>query len=302
MSANKKKGLGRGLDALLSASSKAGDADSVADKASQSLPLQRLQAGKYQPRTIMADEPLKELADSIRERGVMQPLLVREIDRERYEIIAGERRFRAAKLAGLNEVPVRILEVDDQAAAAIALIENMQREDLNPLEESRGLSRLIHEFSFTHEQAAKAVGKSRSAITNLLRLSQLSGAVQAMLLSGDLDMGHARALLSLPGASQVALAQKIVAQGLSVREAERLASSAALAAGDLSRNTPTKGKMKHLISQDQDYKRLAQALADLVGLEAVFKTNKRGGELRFYFSHFDELDSLIKKLGIKDHS
>lgn len=302
MSTNKKKGLGRGLDALLSASSKAGDADSVADKASQSLPLQRLQAGKYQPRTIMADEPLKELADSIRERGVMQPLLVREIDRERYEIIAGERRFRAAKLAGLNEVPVRILEVDDQAAAAIALIENMQREDLNPLEESRGLSRLIHEFSFTHEQAAKAVGKSRSAITNLLRLSQLSGAVQAMLLSGDLDMGHARALLSLPGVSQVALAQKIVAQGLSVREAERLASSAALAAGDLSRNTPTKGKMKHLISQDQDYKRLAQALADLVGLEAVFKTNKRGGELRFYFSHFDELDSLIKKLGIKDHS
>lgn len=302
MSTNKKKGLGRGLDALLSASSKAGDADSVADKASQSLPLQRLQAGKYQPRTIMADEPLKELADSIRERGVMQPLLVREIDRERYEIIAGERRFRAAKLAGLNEVPVRILEVDDQAAAAIALIENMQREDLNPLEESRGLSRLIHEFSFTHEQAAKAVGKSRSAITNLLRLSQLSGAVQAMLLSGDLDMGHARALLSLPGASQVALAQKIVAQGLSVREAERLASSAALAAGDLSRNTPKKGKMKHLISQDQDYKRLAQALADLVGLEAVFKTNKRGGELRFYFSHFDELDSLIKKLGIKDHS
>lgn len=302
MSTNKKKGLGRGLDALLSASSKAGDADSVADKASQSLPLQRLQAGKYQPRTIMADEPLKELADSIRERGVMQPLLVREIDRERYEIIAGERRFRAAKLAGLNEVPVRILEVDDQAAAAIALIENMQREDLNPLEESRGLSRLIHEFSFTHEQAAKAVGKSRSAITNLLRLSQLSGAVQAMLLSGDLDMGHARALLSLPGASQVALAQKIVAQGLSVREAERLASSAALAAGDLSRNTPTRGKMKHLISQDQDYKRLAQALADLVGLEAVFKTNKRGGELRFYFSHFDELDSLIKKLGIKDHS
>ncbi len=302
MGVNKKKGLGRGLDALLSASNKAGDADSFADKASQSLSLQRLQAGKYQPRTIMADEPLKELADSIRERGVMQPLLVREIDGGRYEIIAGERRFRAARLAGLNEVPVRILEVDDQAAAAIALIENMQREDLNPLEESRGLSRLIHEFSFTHEQAAKAVGKSRSAITNLLRLSQLSGAVQAMLLSGDLDMGHARALLSLPGASQVALAQKIVSQGLSVREAERLASSVALAAGDLSRNTPTKGKKKHLISQDQDYKRLAQALADLVGLEAVFKTNKRGGELRFYFSHFDELDSLIKKLGIKDHS
>ncbi len=302
MSANKKKGLGRGLDALLSASSKADKAGFVADKVLQSLPLQRLQAGKYQPRTIMADEPLKELADSIRERGVMQPLLVREIEDERYEIIAGERRFRAATLAGLDEVPVRILEVDDQAAAAIALIENMQREDLNPLEESRGLSRLIHEFSFTHEQAAKAVGKSRSAITNLLRLSQLSGAVQAMLLSGDLDMGHARALLTLPGASQVTLAQKIIAQGLSVREAERLASSAALAAGDLSRKASAKGKSRHSISQDQDYKRLAQTLADLVGLEAVFKTNKKGGELRFYFSHFDELDSLLKKLEITDHS
>ncbi|BEI32642.1 ParB/RepB/Spo0J family partition protein [Polynucleobacter sp. HIN5] len=302
MSVNKKKGLGRGLDALLGASSKADKAGFVADKVLQSLPLQRLQAGKYQPRTIMADEPLKELADSIRERGVMQPLLVREIDDGRYEIIAGERRFRAATLAGLDEVPVRILEVDDQAAAAIALIENMQREDLNPLEESRGLSRLIHEFSFTHEQAAKAVGKSRSAITNLLRLSQLSGAVQAMLLSGDLDMGHARALLTLPGASQVALAQKIIAQGLSVREAERLASSAALVAGDLSRKASVKGKSRHPISQDQDYKRLAQTLADLVGLEAVFKTNKKGGELRFYFSHFDELDSLLKKLEITDHS
>ncbi len=302
MSVNKKKGLGRGLDALLGASSKADKAGFVADKVLQSLPLQRLQAGKYQPRTIMADEPLKELADSIRERGVMQPLLVREIDDGRYEIIAGERRFRAATLAGLDEVPVRILEVDDQAAAAIALIENMPREDLNPLEESRGLSRLIHEFSFTHEQAAKAVGKSRSAITNLLRLSQLSGAVQAMLLSGDLDMGHARALLTLPGASQVALAQKIIAQGLSVREAERLASSAALVAGDLSRKASVKGKSRHPISQDQDYKRLAQTLADLVGLEAVFKTNKKGGELRFYFSHFDELDSLLKKLEITDHS
>ena len=302
MSAIKKKGLGRGLDALLSASSKADKAGFVADKLLQSLPLQRLQAGKYQPRTIMADEPLKELADSIRERGVMQPLLVREIDDGRYEIIAGERRFRAATLAGLDEVPVRILEVDDQAAAAIALIENMQREDLNPLEESRGLSRLIHEFSFTHEQAAKAVGKSRSAITNLLRLSQLSGAVQAMLLSGDLDMGHARALLTLPGASQVALAQKIIAQGLSVREAERLASSAALASGDLARKAPSKGKPNHSISEDQNYKRLAQNLADLVGLEARFKTNKKGGELRLYFSHFDELDSLLKKLGITDCS
>jgi len=302
MSANKKKGLGRGLDALLSASNKAGEVSSAESKAGQSLPLNCLQAGKYQPRTIIADEPLKELTNSIRERGVMQPLLVREIGNGRYEIIAGERRYRAANLAGLDEVPVRILEVDDQAAAAIALIENMQREDLNPLEESRGLSRLINEFSFTHEQAAKAVGKSRSAITNLLRLSQLAGAVQAMLLSGDLDMGHARALLTLPGSSQVALAQKIIAQGLSVRETERLASSAALAAGDLARKSPAKRKPNHLINQDQDYKRLAQTLSDLIGLEAAFKTNKKGGELRLHFSHFDELDSLLKKLGIKDYS
>lgn len=293
MSASKKKGLGRGLDALLSASNKGDDVSPLSGKGSQSLPLKLLQAGKYQPRTIMADEPLKELADSIRERGVMQPLLVREIENGRYEIIAGERRFRAATLAGLDEVPVRVLEADDQAAAAIALIENMQREDLNPLEESRGLSRLINEFSFTHEQAAKAVGKSRSAITNLLRLSQLSGAVQAMLLSGDLDMGHARALLTLPGSSQVALAQKIIAQGLSVRETERLASSVALAAGDLA---PLKRKVG--ASTSQDYSRLAQTLSDLVGLEAVFKTNKKGGELRFHYSHFDELDALLKKLGI----
>lgn len=302
MSTNKKKGLGRGLDALLSASSKSGDLNSSSERLPQSLAVGRLQAGKYQPRALMADEPLKELADSIRERGIMQPLLVRKIGDERYEIIAGERRYRAAKLVGLDEVPVRILEADDQAAAAIALIENMQREDLNPLEESRGLSRLIHEFNFTHEQAAKAVGKSRSAITNLLRLTQLSSAVQAMLMSGQIDMGHARALLTLPGSSQVALAQKIVAMGLSVREAERLASSEALMSGDLGRKTRPNTKSGQSKNQDQDYARLAQALSDLVGLEVDFKTQKRGGELRFRFSHFDELDSLLKKLGFKELS
>jgi ParB family chromosome partitioning protein len=272
-----------------------------AENAAQFLPLNVLQAGKYQPRQVMADEPLNELAQSIRERGVMQPLLVRLVGSDgRYEIIAGERRYRAASLAGLQEVPVRILEADDEAAAAMALIENMQREDLNPLEESRGLSRLIEEFGFTHEQAAKAVGKSRSAISNLLRLSQLSGAVQAMLLSGDLDMGHARALLSLPGSSQVALAQKIVALGLSVREAERLATSAAMTSGDLGRKKSAKLDFNKSGGQDQDLKRLAQTIADIVGLEAEFKTKRKGGELRFRFSQFDELDSLIKKLGIKD--
>jgi len=300
MSVNKKKGLGRGLDALLGASNKNMASEFGGDNPS-ALPLNLLQAGKYQPRQIMDETPLKELADSIRERGVIQPLLVRGLGTGRYEIIAGERRFRAASIAGLKEVPVRIVDADDQAAAAMALIENMQREDLNPLEESRGLARLIEEFGFTHEQAAKSVGKSRSAISNLLRLSQLAKAVQAMLMAGELDMGHARALLSLPGSSQVALAQKIVAQGLSVRETERLAASAALISGDLAKKKPLKATVGKSSLADQDLKRLAQNMADIVGLEVEFKNKGKGGELRFYFSQFDELDSLMKKLGIESN-
>ena len=299
MSINKKKGLGRGLDALLGDSNKAAAGD-FGEGAKNTLPLNLLQAGKYQPRQKMDDTPLRELADSIRERGVIQPLLVRGLGTGRYEIIAGERRFRAASIAGLKEIPVRIVDVDDQAAAAMALIENMQREDLNPLEESRGLARLIEEFGFTHEQAAKAVGKSRSAISNLLRLSQLAKAVQAMLMAGELDMGHARALLSLPGSSQVALAQKIVVQGLSVRETERMAASATLVSGDLSKKRPPKGAGKADL-QNQDLRRLAQNMADIVGLEVEFKNKGKGGELRFYFSQFDELDSLMKKLGIESN-
>ena len=300
MSVNKKKGLGRGLDALLGASNKNMAREFGGDNPS-ALPLNLLQAGKYQPRQIMDETPLKELADSIRERGVIQPLLVRGLGTGRYEIIAGERRFRAASIAGLKEVPVRIVDADDQAAAAMALIENMQREDLNPLEESRGLARLIEEFGFTHEQAAKSVGKSRSAISNLLRLSQLAKPVQAMLIAGELDMGHARALLSLPGSSQVALAQKIVAQGLSVRETERLAASATLISGDLAKKKPLKGSAGKSSQADQDLKRLAQNMADIVGLEVEFKNKGKGGELRFYFSQFDELDSLMKKLGIESN-
>jgi len=292
--------LGRGLDALLGDSNKAAAGDSRED-GKNTLPLNLLQAGKYQPRQKMDDTPLRELADSIRERGVIQPLLVRGLGTGRYEIIAGERRFRAASIAGLKEIPVRIVDVDDQAAAAMALIENMQREDLNPLEESRGLARLIEEFGFTHEQAAKAVGKSRSAISNLLRLSQLAKAVQAMLMAGELDMGHARALLSLPGSSQVALAQKIVAQGLSVREAERMAASAALVSGDLSKKKLPKVGAVKADMHDQALRRLAQNMADIVGLEVEFKNKGKGGELRFYFSQFDELDSLMKKLGLESN-
>ena len=291
----KKKGLGRGLEVLLGEKQQKEVATDI-----NRLPLSALQAGKYQPRQKMEAGALKELADSIREQGVMQPLLVRLISVGKYEIIAGERRFRAASLAGLLEVPVLVSGADDRAAAAMALIENMQREDLNPLEESQGLAKLIEEFGFTHEQAAKAVGKSRSAITNLLRLSQLAKPVQAMLLAGDIDMGHARALLPLPGASQVALAQRIAAQGLSVREAERMASALALAGGQIGDKKVKTNNVSGGVSRDPDMRRLSQEIADLIGLNAEFKFKGKGGELRIRFSQFDELDSLLKKLGVSE--
>jgi ParB family chromosome partitioning protein len=298
MVAIKKKGLGRGLDALLGEKAQKESSPAEINR----LPLTALQAGKYQPRQKMETTALQELAESIREQGVMQPLLVRLIGQGKYEIIAGERRFRAATLAGLTEVPVLVSGANDQAAAAMALIENMQREDLNPLEESRGLARLIEDFGFTHEQAAKAVGKSRSAITNLLRLSQLAGPVQAMLLAGEIDMGHARALLPLPGASQVALAQKIAAQGLSVREAERMSTALALAGGQIGDKKP-KGRAQLVGGSvlDPDMRRLTQEIADLIGLSAEFKFKGKGGELKIRFSQFDELDSLLKKLGIENN-
>jgi ParB family transcriptional regulator, chromosome partitioning protein len=288
----KKKGLGRGLEALLGEKQKPAENGAAVSR----LPLSALQAGKYQPRQKMDSGPLQELAESIREQGIMQPLLVRAISAGKYEIIAGERRFRAAKLAGLTEVPVLVSLADDKGAAAMALIENMQREDLNPLEESQGLARLIEEFGFTHEQAAKSVGKSRSAISNLLRLSQLAKPVQAMLLAGDIDMGHARALLPLPGASQVALAQKIMAQGLSVREAERLSAVLARAGGQMGAK---KSKKAANSAHDPDLQRLSREIADQIGLSAEFKLKGKGGELRIRFSKPDELDALIKKLGIE---
>ncbi len=297
MVAIKKKGLGRGLEALLGDKAKQESSNEI-----NRLPLTALQAGKYQPRQKMEASALQELAESIREQGVMQPLLVRMVEPGKYEIIAGERRFRAASLAGLSEVPVLVSGANDQAAAAMALIENMQREDLNPLEESRGLARLIAEFGFTHEQAAKAVGKSRSAITNLLRLSQLAKTVQAMLLAGDIDMGHARALIPLPGASQVALAQRIAAQGLSVREAERMVAALVLVGGQIG-DKKSKIKAPSLAAyNDPDMRRLTQEIADLIGLNTEFKFKGKGGELRIRFSQFDELDSLLKKLGVENDS
>jgi ParB family chromosome partitioning protein len=295
MVAIKKKGLGRGLEALLGEKTQAANPSTEINR----LPLTALQAGKYQPRQKMEAGALQELAESIREQGVMQPLLVRSIGSGKYEIIAGERRFRAATIVGLKEVPVLVSAADDQAAAAMALVENMQREDLNPLEESQGLARLIEEFGFTHEQAAKAVGKSRSAISNLLRLAQLAKPVQAMLLAGDIDMGHARALLPLPGASQVALAQRISSQGLSVREAERMAAALVIAGGQIGDKNGKSKSTATAPSRDPDTRRLTQEIADLIGLSAEFKFKGKGGELKIHFSQFDELDSLLKKLGIE---
>lgn len=295
MVAIKKKGLGRGLEALLGEKTQqAGPSTDI-----NRLPLTSLQAGKYQPRQKMEAGALQELAESIREQGVMQPLLVRLVAPGKYEIIAGERRFRAATIAGLKEVPVLVSGADDQAAAAMALVENMQREDLNPLEESQGLARLIEEFGFTHEQAAKAVGKSRSAITNLLRLAQLAKPVQALLLAGDIDMGHARALLSLPGSSQVALAQRISTQGISVREAERMTAALVIAGGQIGGKKAKSKPGSPAKSADPDMHRLTQEIADLIGLSTEFKLKGRGGELRIRFSQFDELDSLLKKLGVE---
>ena len=293
MVAIKKKGLGRGLEALLG--EKSSQANSTAEI--NRLPLTALQAGKYQPRQKMEAGALQELAESIREQGVMQPLLVRLVGTGKYEIIAGERRFRAATIAGLTEVPVLVSGADDQAAAAMALVENMQREDLNPLEESQGLARLIEEFGFTHEQAAKAVGKSRSAISNLLRLAQLAKPVQAMLLAGDIDMGHARALLALDKAAQITAANQIAAKKLSVREAESLVKKLS-AEFSLVQQKPKKEKSR-------DIKRVEEELSDLLMAEVEVRIKKRVkrhgrfeemGELSIQFGSLDELNGLIERL------
>lgn len=294
MVTKKSKGLGRGLDALLG-----GSADFTADAAEAGAPatlrVAQLQAGKYQPRTRMDEGALNELASSIKSQGLLQAILVRPIDNGEgevaYEIIAGERRFRAAQLAGLSEVPVLVKAVDDQAAAAMALIENMQREDLNPLEEAQGIHRLISDFNFTHEQAAGAVGRSRSAVSNLLRLLNLAQPVQTMLMANDIDMGHARALLGVDAASQITLAHQIVAKRLSVREAEKLVTKAVLestAGSDLR----TAGKEK-----SRDITRLEEELSDVLATTVTIKQGGRNrGQLIIDFADLDALDGVIAKL------
>ncbi len=294
MVTKKPKGLGLGLEALLGPRVK--DA-SEALAVPHALKLTQLQPGKYQPRTRMDEGSLYELAESIKAQGIMQPILVRPISPGRYEVIAGERRMRAARLAGLDEVPVLVREVPDEAAAAMALIENIQREDLNPLEEAQGLKRLTDEFGLTHEQAAQAVGRSRSAASNLLRLLNLTEPVQQMLMAGDLDMGHARALLPLAGAQQILTASEIIAKKLSVREAEKLVTRASASSG---RQAPLL-RTRH--EKPRDLQRIEQELADLLTASVdirVKKRTKRGeqGEVAIAFGSLDELNGLLQKLGL----
>ena len=292
MATKKLKGLGRGLDALLGGDASATPAAPTG--APSTLPVAQVQAGKYQPRTRMDDGSLSELAASIKSQGIMQPVLVRPIDAApsgaRYEIIAGERRFRAAQLAGLDEIPVLVRDVDDQNAAAMALIENIQREDLNPLEEAQGIARLISEFSFTHEQAAQAVGRSRSAVSNLLRLVNLAQPVQTMLMAGDIDMGHARALLAVDAASQIALANQVIAKRLSVRETEKMVARAL----EEQNAPPAAAREKE---KSGDIVRLEEELSDRLATPVAFKMGPKGkGQLIIDFANLDILDTVLARL------
>lgn len=276
----KLKGLGRGLDALL------GEGDSVDGERLLTLPVESLVPGKYQPRTRMDESALAELADSIRAQGLMQPILARAIPGGHYEIIAGERRWRASQLAGLREVPVLVRVVEDEAALKMALIENIQRENLNPLEEAQGIHRLIQEFDMTHQTAAESVGRSRVAVSNLLRLLNLSKPVQSLLMNGELDMGHARALLPLTHAKQVEAAHEVARRGLSVREAERLAA----------RLIQSKEK-KPEAKRDRDVVRLEEDLSDRLGTSVRIASNQKGaGKLTIEFSSLDQLDGLLRRI------
>jgi ParB family chromosome partitioning protein len=278
------KGLGRGLDALLSGGSK-----ETAPEVQQTIAVDRLKPGKYQPRTRMDETSLDELAASIREQGIMQPILVRPVEGARFEIIAGERRWRAAQRAGLTEVPALVRAVPDQAALALSLIENIQRENLNPLEEAQGIERLITEFGLTHEAAAKAVGRSRSSVTNLLRLRELAKPVQQAMLDGQLDMGHARALLGLAGGQQVGAATRVIAQGLSVRATERLVQQL--------QRPPQRTANRPAVRVDADLARLQEHLAEALGASVSIEPRRDGaGRVVIRYSTLDQLDGLLDRL------
>jgi len=277
----KLKGLGRGLDALLS-----GNNDSMtAGESLQNLKIALLQPGKYQPRTRMDKESLAELAESIKAQGVMQPVLVRPVSAGRYEIIAGERRWRAAQMAGLTEVPALIREVPDEDALAMSLIENIQREDLNPLEEALGIQRLIKEFGMTHQAAGQALGSSRSAVSNLLRLLHLPAPVQELMMQGKIDMGHGRALLALPAARQIATANLVAHKQLSVRETERLVARELAA--------PEK-KTKPRASRD--ILRLQEEVAQKLGANVTIKPGKKGaGTVVIHYTSLEQLDGILSR-------
>ena len=304
MVTKKPKGLGRGLEALLGPTaqeSAAADTSATSPGLPASLLLSDMVPGTYQPRTRMDEGALYELAESIKAQGIMQPILVRKVGQGtnagKYEIIAGERRYRAAKLAGLDSVPVLVRDVPDEAAAAMSLIENIQREDLNPLEEAHGLQRLVKEFGLTHEQAAQAVGRSRSAASNLLRLLNLTDPVQTMLMAGDIEMGHARALLALERAAQITAANQVAAKKLSVRETENLVKKLG-AEFNLTSPKPKKEKSR-------DLRRLEEELSDLLTAEVDVRVKKRAkrngrleemGEVAIQFGSLDELNGLIERL------
>ena len=280
----KPKGLGRGLDALLGDTTAAPGRDT--QDSLRELDISQLQPGKYQPRAHMDQASLADLADSIKSQGIMQPILVRKLETSGFEIIAGERRWRAAQIAGLKQVPVMIREVPDKAALAMALIENIQREDLNPIEEALGIQRLINEFAMTHEGAAEAVGRSRSAVSNLLRLLNLPKLVQDMVLAATLDMGHARALLPLAPSKQLEAAYEIVQKGLSVRETEKLVAKLLKPVS----SKPSQGA-------DRDTVRLQEALAEKLGAKVTIKHGKKGaGQLTIDYADLAQLDAIIQRI------
>ncbi len=296
--ATRKKGLGRGLDALLGADSGALDAVGKGmGNTPTSLPVKSLQTGRYQPRTHMDEGSLSELAESIKNQGIMQPILVRPVAKKmgKYEIIAGERRYRAAQIAGLKEVPVLVREVADENAAVMALIENIQREDLNPLEEAQGIKRLIEEFELTHEQAANAIGRSRSATTNLLRLLNLAEPVQTMLLAGDIEVGHAKVLLTADSAEQIMIANDIIARQLSVRQTEKQISQLQ------KKLHATPNFVRQKTSTSGDKQRLEMSLSEQLATQVQIKARPgKGGQLIISFNDWEHLDHLLQRQGLKN--
>jgi ParB family chromosome partitioning protein len=297
----KKRGLGRGLDALLATSQSGAKTSSDNNEAEQQgelrkIPVEFLQPGKYQPRKDMSPEALEDLASSIRSQGIIQPIVVRQLDQQRYEIIAGERRWRASQLAQLDVIPCLIKDVPDESAVAIALIENIQREDLNAMEEAQALDRLMVEFELTHQEVATAVGKSRTTVSNLLRLNNLNDEVKLLLEYGDIEMGHARALLALEGDAQTNTAKLVADKGLTVRETESLVKKAQTGDEQQPEKSPKKAD-----TTDPDVKRLEIDLSDNLGAPVKIAHNSKGkGKLVINFNDLEQLDGILSKLPVND--